>query len=117
MFPSPEETEITPAELQSLLLNDESPPFRLVDCREEDEYAFCRIEKGELIPLSRFAEEATTKLLGDENPVPVIVYCHHGVRSMSATMYLRGQGLPNTWSLAGGIDLWSAQIDPEVPRY
>lgn len=117
MFPPQEQAEITPAELQSLLSNDESPAFRLVDCREEDEFAICRIEKAELIPLSRFAEEASTKLLANDDPIPVIVYCHHGMRSMNATLYLREKGLTSTWSLAGGINLWSTQIDPEVPRY
>ncbi len=117
MFPPPDEAEITPTELQSLLSSDDSPAFRLIDCREEDEYAICRIGDAELIPLSRFAEEASTKLLADEAPLPVIVYCHHGIRSMNATLYLREKGLTNTWSLAGGIDLWSTQIDPAVPRY
>jgi rhodanese-related sulfurtransferase len=117
MFPPPEEAEITPAELQSLLSSDKGHSFRLIDCREEGEYAFCRIEKAELIPLSRFAEETATKLIADEEPVPVIVYCHHGIRSMNATLFLREKGLSNTWSLAGGIDLWSKLVDPEVPRY
>lgn len=115
MIPSPDEYEITPAELQQLRESEEAPAFRLVDCREEDEYALCRIEGGELIPLSRFAEEALPKLSGETRPV--FVYCHHGMRSMNATLFLRERGLKQVWSLAGGIDLWSSQIDPEVPRY
>lgn len=117
MFPPPEEPEITPNELKSILSSEEGPAFRLIDCREEDEFSLCRIENAELIPLSRFAEEASSKLLGGDDSVPVIVYCHHGIRSMNATLYLREKGLEKVWSLAGGIDLWSCQIDPEVPRY
>ncbi|MDA7920424.1 rhodanese-like domain-containing protein [Verrucomicrobiales bacterium] len=117
MFPPTEDTEMTPNELQTLLSSNDSPVFRLIDCREIDEYAICRIEKAELIPLSRFAAEAPDKLIETEEPLPVVVYCHHGIRSMNATLFLRDKGLEKVWSLAGGIDLWSTQIDPEVPRY
>lgn len=117
MLPSPDNHEITPAELAILLHDPGVPEIRLVDCREEDEFALCRIEGAELIPLSRFAEEATRKLLDSGETRPIVVYCHHGMRSMNATFFLRQKGMANTWSLAGGIDLWSRQIDPGVPRY
>lgn len=118
MLPSTENFEITPTELQSILADDSGETIRLIDCREEDEYSFCKIEGSELIPLSRFGEEAPRKLLsGEGEPRPVIVYCHHGMRSMNATQFLRQRGLDRVWSLAGGIDLWSTQIDPDVPRY
>lgn len=117
MLPSPDTCEISPAELATLRDDTAAPAIRLVDCREEDEFALCRIDGAELIPLSRFGEEATRKLLRGEDPRPVVVYCHHGMRSMRATLFLRERGLAQTWSLSGGIDLWSRQIDPEVPRY
>lgn len=117
MLPPILEPEITPKELKELLSSLETKAFRLVDCREEDEFAICRIENAELIPLSRFAAEAPAKLIGAEDQLPVIVYCHHGIRSMNATLFLRDSGLEKVWSLAGGIDRWSTQIDPEVPRY
>ena len=47
---------------------------------------------------------------------PLIVYCHHGVRSLYATQFLKYHGY-DALSLAGGIDLWSLEIDPTVPRY
>lgn len=115
MFPSKDATEITPVELQTLLTGDSAPSFHLIDCREEDEFAICRIEGATLIPLSRFAEAGPEFLKGTERPA--VVYCHHGKRSMNATMYLRDKGFPKVWSLAGGIELWSTQIDPDVPRY
>ena len=48
---------------------------------------------------------------------PLIVFCHHGVRSLNVVNWLRRQGVENCWSMAGGIDLWSLAIDPGVPRY
>ncbi|MDF1824613.1 MAG: rhodanese-like domain-containing protein [Verrucomicrobiales bacterium] len=115
MFPSPDSFEITPPELQALLADNSAPPFHLIDCREEDEFAICKIEGASLVPLSRFAE-AGPAYLGDGEQ-PAIVYCHHGMRSMNATMFLRDKGFAEVWSLAGGIDLWSTQIDDGVPRY
>ncbi|MEM9018801.1 MAG: rhodanese-like domain-containing protein, partial [Verrucomicrobiota bacterium] len=69
---------------------------------------------AKLVPLTRFGELAPALLTIDK---PLIVYCHHGMRSLHATNYLREQGASKTWSLAGGIDLWSSQIDPDIPRY
>lgn len=117
MLPSTDEYEITPASYAVLRSDPDAPELRLIDCREEDEHALCRIEGAEWIPLSRFAEEATRKILHSGDPRPIVVYCHHGMRSLHATVFLRERGRKETWSLAGGIDLWSRQIDPEMPRY
>ena len=88
-------------------------PFALVDCREPEEWETCRIEGARLVPLSRFAEMAPVAL---DREQPVVVYCHHGMRSARATLWLRQQGYA-AWSMAGGIDAWSRQIDPDVPVY
>jgi len=111
MLPSTEENEITAADLQPIL-----EEVRLIDCREDDEFAHCRIEGADLVPLSRFAE-LSLSILSPDDERPVVVYCHHGMRSMNATQYLRQRGLEKVWSLAGGIDHWSITIDPDVPRY
>lgn len=116
MLPSPDEFEITPEALAALRAVPDSSSVRLVDCREEDEFALCRIEGAKLVPLSRFAAEAPAKLL-HEDAGPLVVYCHHGMRSMHATLFLRERGKADVWSLAGGIDLWSQRIDPGVARY
>ncbi|MCB1061778.1 MAG: rhodanese [Verrucomicrobiae bacterium] len=117
MFPSEDSHEITVAETAAILADD-TQAFRLVDCREEDEHAYCRIEQAELIPLSRFAEMASARLLPPtDESLPIIVYCHHGMRSMSATQFLRQKGLRQVWSMRGGIDAWSHEIDPKVRRY
>ncbi len=102
-------------------LNDAANPSPLIrvhwiDCREQDEHAICRIEGAHLLPLSNFAA-AMEQALPEDKDHPVIVYCHHGMRSLQATHFLRQKGYPNTWSLTGGIDLWAREIDSEVPRY
>ncbi|NNE93371.1 MAG: rhodanese [Verrucomicrobiales bacterium] len=114
-LPSLDEFEISPARLSELL--EENPEaIRLIDCREEDEFALCKIEGAELLPLSTFAESGGPALLSDESK-PAVIYCHHGMRSLQTTMFVRQRGRADVWSLAGGIDLWSQEIDPTVPRY
>jgi rhodanese-related sulfurtransferase len=116
MLPSAEESEITPTSLATLLAERGVAPLRLIDCREPEEYAYCHIEGAELVPLSDFAEQARLHGLLDET-LPVIVYCHHGMRSLRATHFLRQRGLTTVWSLSGGIEQWSHDIDPQMPRY
>jgi rhodanese-related sulfurtransferase len=104
--------EITPAEVSELL--NGGAPLRLIDVREPAEHAICHIEGAALIPMqsipTRFNE-----LDGADSRI--VVFCHHGVRSLSVVDWLRRQGVENCQSMAGGIDLWSLRIDPAVPRY
>jgi rhodanese-related sulfurtransferase len=96
------------------LLDGENPPI-LIDCREQHEYDFCRIEGAILIPLSDFSGKAEALFRHvDEN---AIVYCHHGVRSLYAAQHLHQQGFTKTLSMQGGIDAWSVAVDSAVPRY
>ncbi len=88
--------------------------LRLIDVREPFEYAICRIEGSELIPMNSIPQHLNE--LDDDGPLLVAI-CHHGVRSLSVVDWLRRQGVENCVSMAGGIDLWSLQIDPSVPRY
>jgi rhodanese-related sulfurtransferase len=89
---------------------------RLIDCREADEWDICRIEGATLVPLSHFAERAP-QVLGSDTARHIVVYCHHGVRSMRATQWLRQQGYENTQSLRGGIDLWADCVDESMRKY
>ena len=114
-LPPTEDYEITPAATQKLL-DKKFLPVRLIDCREEDEFAICRIDGALLLPLSAFGELAVASL-GDDPDWPTIVYCHHGMRSMQATQFLRERGFSKVWIMSGGIDEWSREIDPEVPKY
>jgi rhodanese-related sulfurtransferase len=104
--------EITPVELKALL--DSGGSLRLIDVREPEEHAICRIEGARLIPM-RSVPQHLQELDGEETPI--VVFCHHGMRSLSVVEWLRQQGVANCRSMAGGIDLWSVQIDPGVPRY
>ena len=107
-----ETAEISVEELRTLLDADQ---VRLIDCREEDGYHLCRIEGATLIPLQQIPEKI--EAVSGEGDRPVVIYCHHGMRSLNATQFLRARGLEQTFSLRGGIEAWSLTVDPEVPRY
>ena len=85
----------------------------LIDVREPWEYELCRIPNAKLIPLGTLPANLNALLDADE----VICYCHHGMRSMDAVVWLRQQGVEGAKSMAGGIERWSAEVDPSVPRY
>jgi rhodanese-related sulfurtransferase len=106
--------EIKPAELKNLL--EEKAAIALIDCREPFEHAVARIEPCELIPMNTIPNNIN-RLEGIAENKQLIVYCHHGVRSLNTVAWLRRQGIENCVSLAGGIDQWSVEIDPTVPRY
>ena len=103
--------EITPRELRERL--DRGENVLLVDVREPQEYAICRIEGATLLPMS-YIPANLQKLDVDED---VICYCHHGMRSLDVANWLRAQGIGSAKSMAGGIDRWSLEIDTKVPRY
>jgi rhodanese-related sulfurtransferase len=105
------ELEISVAELQKK--KKAGKPFLLIDVREPWEYETCRIEGAQLIPM-RTIPANLQRLDVDQD---VICYCHHGQRSLDVAAWLRGQGIESAQSLAGGIDSWSMEIDPTVPRY
>lgn len=90
-------------------------PFFFLDCREPDEYATAKIGETTLLPMSQLADRVAE--LEPHRNGEIVVHCHHGGRSLRVAMWLRNQGFPNVSSLAGGIDAWSQQIDPTVPRY
>ena len=116
MLPDPEESlSVSPETLSAILADRDSHPIRLIDCREQDEFAINKIADAALVALSGFPD-APQPLLASPDP-PVVVYCHHGMRSAQAAGFLRHRGITHTFSLQGGIDLWSQEIDPDVPRY
>ena len=96
------------------LLRSANPP-RLIDVREEDEWAVARIVGAELLPLSQWPEIALEKLT--DKSQPLLIQCHHGGRSAHAAAWLIEQGFADVTNLAGGIDAWSAVVDAAVPRY
>jgi len=106
------EYEITVAELKTLL--DKRSQFTLLDVREPWELQTAQIAGSKHMPMgdvpSRFQQE-----LDPEDHI--VVVCHHGVRSMNVTAWLRQQGFEKAQSLRGGIDRWSREIDPSVSLY
>ena len=91
----------------------DDPPL-LVDVRTGPERAVAAIEPSLHIGLDRFVDRAPAEILKDRD---VVVYCHVGARSAQAAVWMKASGWTRVRSLAGGIDAWSEQVDPEVPRY
>ena len=97
------------------LIAEKGADLRLIDVRDPDEYEFCRLAGAELMPLLTVSSEAPARLA--DKAADIIVYCHHGMRSMQAVEMLRAMGYANARSMAGGIDQWSQEIDSTVRRY
>jgi rhodanese-related sulfurtransferase len=102
--------EITPQELREQMASND-PPL-LLDVRKPWEFDFAKIAGSSLLPLDTLSVRVSELDLGRQ----IVTICHVGMRSLMAADYLRQLGY-DAKSLAGGIDLWSEQIDPEVPRY
>ena len=92
---------------------DAHEPFQLIDVRETFEHEIARIDGAKLIPLREIGGRVDEL----EKNRPIIVHCHSGQRSAAAVRLLKERGLGNVYNLNGGIDAWSEEIDPNVPRY
>lgn len=103
--------EISPLEAADLLAGGKA---KLIDVREPWEMATARIEGSLAMPMGDVPARAHQELDPDER---YLVVCHHGVRSMNVAFWLRGQGFEQAQSVHGGIDAWSAEVDPSVARY
>lgn len=104
--------EIAGTELKSLL--DSGGVITLLDVREPWEYEAARIAGSKHIPMSDIPARFNQELDPESH---IVVVCHHGVRSMNVTAWLRQQGFENVQSLRGGIDRWAREVDPSVPLY
>jgi rhodanese-related sulfurtransferase len=105
--------EITVKDLAAKLAAKE--PVCLIDVRQPWEHQIASLPNSLLAPLPELPHR-----LGDIRPpagAQVIVYCHHGLRSLQGAALLQQAGIENVASLQGGIDAWSRQIDPTVSRY
>ncbi len=106
--------EISPTETRDRLADVDSH-YVLLDCREPNEYETAAIPGSVLVPMSQWEnfENVRSHFEGKH----IVVHCHHGGRSLRVANWLRQNGFPNAQSMAGGIELWSQQIDPSIPRY
>lgn len=85
----------------------------LLDVREDGEVAYAHIDEHTHIPMNLIPIRHNE--LPDD--LPIVVYCHHGMRSMQVAMFLEHAGFTDVYNLSGGIDAWSIHIDPSVARY
>jgi len=90
-------------------LLDTDPEVQIVDTREEWERKICQLENSEF-----FTDELMTRL---DRTKPVLLYCHFGVRSFNAAALLKDSGFDEVYVLQGGIEAWSTEVDPNIPRY
>ena len=109
-----EQHEITPQEAQNRLTKGSGAV--LIDVREPEEFALAKVEGSQLISMQTVpAQLQMLEQMADENTL--LVLCHHGVRSLQVVAWLRQQGIEDCYSVAGGIDRWSREVDKGVPRY
>jgi rhodanese-related sulfurtransferase len=104
--------EITPEEVKIKL--DQGEEFTLLDVRERWEFATAHIDGAKLIPMGDVPACAHQELDPEDH---IVVICHHGVRSMNVTAWLRQQGFEKAQSMRGGIDAWSRRVDANVSVY
>lgn len=104
--------ELSVEETQHLLAAKDGKVV-LIDVREADELATCRIAGAKHIPMRQIPEQLGT-LPKDKH---LLIHCHHGGRSLRVTQFLRANGFTAVSNVAGGIDAWSLKIDPTIPRY
>lgn len=105
--------EVTPRELQAM--REQGERLLLLDCRTPEEAEVAEMGADLLVPMQVLGQRLHE--LEPHRDEKIVVHCHHGSRSLQVAAALRRQGFADVTSLAGGIDLWSRDIDPGVPRY
>ena len=103
--------QISPGALSRVLDQGDAP--RLLDVRSPEEQRIVKLEGGAFLTADLTGEIVETW----PRDTKIVTYCHHGLRSLDAALFLVEQGFTNVHSLTGGIDAWAAQIDPALPRY
>lgn len=103
--------QLSPREVAARLAADD-PPL-LLDVRTPHEYALAAIEGAVFLPM----HELTARLDELDPDRPTIVMCHHGLRSLNVARYLADRGFEDVANLSGGIERWSLEVDPSIPRY
>jgi rhodanese-related sulfurtransferase len=104
--------EIDARELDRLLQQDAAPPL-LLDVREDWELQICRIEGSLHIPM----RQIPTALHRLDAQQPMVVICHHGIRSRQVALYLEYKGFSRVTNLRGGVAGWAQDVDPSMGTY
>ena len=90
----------------------ENKTAKLLDVRDEEEYRLAHIDGAMLVNQENFQQ-----IMEWPKDTPILIHCHHGMRSMDAASYMIGHGFTNVRSITGGIEAWSKDVDPSIPRY
>lgn len=102
--------QVSPIDVAAALGSDDAP--RLIDVRTPPEWELARIEGATLM-----SEALAQEMMRWPPDTPIVFYCHLGQRSLDAASYFAGHGFTEVRSMTGGLDAWSAEVDPSVPRY
>ncbi len=102
---------LEPRELAARLARGEAPV--LLDVREGEELAICALPGVVHIPLG----ELTRRCEELDPAAELVCICHHGIRSARAAAFLERAGFARVWNLSGGVERWSCEVDPALPRY
>ena len=105
--------QLTPVELARWRVDPSREPPFVLDVREPWEISKCRLEPSHAVPMSSLPL-ALDALPRDR---PIVLLCHHGVRSMHAAAWLARNGFTQLHNLRGGIAAWADQVEPAMPRY
>lgn len=107
------ELEVTARDVAARLKSGEAGLI-LLDVREPWEYQTAQIAGSKLVPMAEIPSRVFQEL---DPEAHIVTVCHSGVRSLNVAVWMRNQGFENVQSLSGGIDSWSREIDPAIPRY
>ena len=105
--------ELTPSEFRSRWPDRTAAAVTLLDVREPMEREIARIPESIHIPMN----DVPRRMDELDKSKPVVVVCHSGARSTRVAEFLAAQGFEHVFNLTGGIDAWSREIDPGIPRY
>lgn len=105
--------QLSVTDLAAWLADENRPKPQLLDVREKHEWAICRIEGSQLMPMNTVP--AQLQALDPEQPL--VCVCHHGGRSMQVAIFLERNGFSNVFNLSGGVDAWALQVDNTMARY
>lgn len=105
--------QLSVTDLAAWLADGSREQPQVLDVREEQEWAICRIEGSRLMPMNTVPSRVQ-----DLDPErPLVCVCHHGGRSMQVAIYLERNGFPDVYNLSGGVDAWALEVDPKMARY
>lgn len=106
--------EIAPSEVKRRL--DAGDPIALIDVREPFEFETASIAGSTLMPMGTIPA-VIQSLEAQAAEATLVVFCHHGIRSLNVVAWLREHGVEACQSMSGGIEAWSREIDRSIPRY